>query len=213
MGAATTPARQRCSKAWTKQSPLGQYARYNLGRRAGEERRGGQRRRCSSRSASRRRPDEERCAPCATNNLALGFAALQAAKPDEARQSLQRGLQGMQSNSAARLRLAAAELKGSQAGAGALARTRRARRQRRRRAGSAHRHPCAYAELGLRRGHREQYNAAIVAYEAEGGRLEESIAAIRSGTLIDGLTERNPGEEMGWFWSIRELPRCRTPAT
>ena len=24
-------------------------------------------------------------------------------------------------------------------------------------------------------------------------------------TLIEGLIERNPGEEMGWFWSIRPM--------
>jgi chromosome segregation ATPase len=36
--------------------------------------------------------------------------------------------------------------------------------------------------------------------------LRESIKAIRSGTLIDSLVEQNPGEEMGWFWNIRDLP-------
>ena len=52
----------------------------------------------------------------------------------------------------------------------------------------------------------EQYDEAIAAYEREDGSLDESIAAIRAGKLLDGLLERNPGEEMGWFWNIRELP-------
>ena len=36
--------------------------------------------------------------------------------------------------------------------------------------------------------------------------MSESIAAIRSGTLVNALVERNPGEEMGWFWRMRDLP-------
>jgi hypothetical protein len=66
--------------------------------------------------------------------------------------------------------------------------------------------PYAYAELGAFGEAAEQYNAAISAYEREGGNLDESITAIRGGKLLDGLIERNPGDEMGWFWNIRELP-------
>ena len=42
--------------------------------------------------------------------------------------------------------------------------------------------------------------------------LEQSIKAIRNGKMIDTLVEQNPGEEMGWFWKIRdltEMPRAR----
>jgi chromosome segregation ATPase len=43
-------------------------------------------------------------------------------------------------------------------------------------------------------------------FDRESARLDESIAAIRAGTLMQGLLERNPGEEMGWFWNIGDLP-------
>ena len=53
----------------------------------------------------------------------------------------------------------------------------------------------------------EGYNAAITVFERENTGLDESIAAIRAGKLVEGLLERNPGEEMGWFWNIHELPQ------
>ena len=49
---------------------------------------------------------------------------------------------------------------------------------------------------------------------ARAAKLDESIAAIRAGKLVDGLLEHNPGEEMGWFWSIGRAARdaaCRPP--
>ena len=192
-----------------KQSPLGQYARYNLGVaqvKSGEVDKGVK---LLEQIGLTPAPDEEMRALRDKTNLALGFAALQAARPDEARASLQRvRMQGMLSNKALLgFGWAAAELKDPKqalvpwlelaqrdASDAAVLEARIAI-------------PYAYAELGAYGEATEQYNAAIAAYEAEGGRLEESIAAIRSGTLIDGLIERNPGEEMGWFWSIRELPQ------
>ena len=66
--------------------------------------------------------------------------------------------------------------------------------------------PYAYAELGAYGQSLERYNDAIAVFDRESVGLDESIAAIRSGKLLDALIERNPGEEMGWFWNIRELP-------
>ena len=66
--------------------------------------------------------------------------------------------------------------------------------------------PYAYAELGAYGQSLERYQAAIGDFEREGGKLDESIRAIRAGKLVDGLIERNPGDEMGWFWKIEQLP-------
>jgi hypothetical protein len=191
-----------------KESPIGQYARYNLGVaqvKSGEEDKGAKLLEELGRAPA---PDEEMRALRDKANLALGFAALQGGKPDAARESLQRvRLQGMQSNKALLgFGWAAAELKeprlalvpwlelaGRDASDAAVLEARIAI-------------PYAYAELGAYGEATEQYNAAIAAYDSEGGRLEESIGAIRSGKLLEGLTTRNPGEEMGWFSSIRELP-------
>lgn len=66
--------------------------------------------------------------------------------------------------------------------------------------------PYAYAELGAFGQSLQRYNEAIALFDREAGSLDESIAAIRAGKLVDGLLERNPGDEMGWFWNIRQLP-------
>ena len=72
--------------------------------------------------------------------------------------------------------------------------------------------PYAYAELGAYGQSLQRYESAISAYERESAALEESIKAIRAGKMVDTLVEQNPGEEMGWFWKIRdlaEMPRAR----
>ncbi|HKW84627.1 MAG TPA: tetratricopeptide repeat protein, partial [Burkholderiaceae bacterium] len=66
--------------------------------------------------------------------------------------------------------------------------------------------PYAYAELGAYGQALDGYNGAINAFERENAGLDESIVAIRSGKLVDALIERNPGDEMGWFWNIVDLP-------
>ncbi len=64
----------------------------------------------------------------------------------------------------------------------------------------------SYAELGAYGLSLERYQDAIGAFDREHVALDESIGAIRKGKLLDGLLEKNPGEEMGWFWNIQELP-------
>lgn len=66
--------------------------------------------------------------------------------------------------------------------------------------------PYAYAELGALGQSLEQYTDAIAVFDRESVSLDESIASIRAGKLIDGLLQNNPGEEMGWFWKIGQLP-------
>lgn len=192
-----------------KESPIGQYARFNFGValvKSGQD------------EAGNKLLDEIGLAPAADEemrslrdraNVALGFSALQAGQADVARRSLQRvRLEGLQANKALLgFGWAAAELKepklalvpwlelaNRDASDAAVLEARIAI-------------PYAYAELGAYGEATEQYNAAIAAYESEAGRLDESIGAIRAGKLLDGLIERNPGEEMGWFWNIRELPQ------
>jgi len=66
--------------------------------------------------------------------------------------------------------------------------------------------PYAFGELGAYAQALEHYNDALAVFERENVHLDESIAAIRAGKLIDGLVDRNPGEEMGWFWTLERLP-------
>ncbi len=66
--------------------------------------------------------------------------------------------------------------------------------------------PYAYAELGAYGQAAKGYEKAISTFSDESHALDESIAAIQSGTVVDAMLDSNPGEEMGWFWGLRELP-------
>ena len=71
--------------------------------------------------------------------------------------------------------------------------------------------PYAFSQLGAFGQAHDYYTKALDTFDAENKALDESIAGIRAGKLIEGLLERNPGEEMGWFWNIRELPQLPHP--
>ena len=141
-------------------------------------------------------------------NVALGFAALKDNRAEDAKVALERvRLSSMLSNKALlgfgwaeadlkspkRALVPWTELAGRDASDAAVLEAKIAL-------------PYAYAELGAYGQSLERYNDALDSFERENTALNESITAIRSGKLLTGLLERNPGEEMGWFWNIRELP-------
>ena len=192
-----------------KTTGAGQYARYNLGIalvRSGDAARG------------MGMLDEIGKAPAATEelkalrdkaNVALGFSALMDEKPEAARAFLERvRLSGMLANKALLgLGWASTALKqpkqalvpwtelttGRDASDAAVLEARIAV-------------PYAYAELGAYGQSLDRYKEAIAAFDRENVALDESIGAIRAGKLLDGLLEKNPGDEMGWFWNITDLP-------
>jgi hypothetical protein len=184
------------------------YARFNLGValiKSGREARGIE------------LLDEIGRAPAATEesaalrdkaNLALGVAALQADHPEDARAYLERvRLNGMLANMALlQFGWADAALKRPKAALvpwtelsvrtpidAAVLEAKLAV-------------PWAFAALGEDRQASDRYKDAMAIYEQENRDLNVSIAAIRAGKLLSGLLERNPGEEMGWFWNITQLP-------
>jgi hypothetical protein len=186
----------------------GTYARYNLGValiRSGDEKGGSV------------LLDEIGKAPATTEefrslrdkaNLALGFSALQGDRPADARVYLERvRLAGLHSNKALLgFGWAASALKQPQSALvpwteladrnppdAAVLEAKLAV-------------PYAFAELGAYGQALDRYKDAISVFERENVHLDESIGAIRAGKLLAGLLERNPGEEMGWFWNIEELP-------
>jgi hypothetical protein len=141
-------------------------------------------------------------------NVALGFAALQDGRSDDARAVLQRvRLQSLQANKALlgfgwaaanakhhdKALVPWTELAGRPVGDAAVLEAKIAL-------------PYAFAELGAYGQALEGYQAAVTDFDAEQVALKESIAAIDSGKLISALDARNPGTEMGWFWNLRELP-------
>ena len=67
--------------------------------------------------------------------------------------------------------------------------------------------PYAYAKLASTGQAAEQYRFAVAAYAAESARIDESIAAIRSGGFLDAVLDAAPDEEgVGWLWQLRKAP-------
>ncbi len=141
-------------------------------------------------------------------NVALGFAALQEDRAEDARRALERvRLSGMLANKAL-LGFGWAAASGRNLNAALVPWTELAQRDPSDAAVLEAKLavPYAYAELGAYGKALGLYQDAIGAFERENARLDESISAIRAGKLLAGLIERNPGEEMGWFWNIEQLP-------
>ena len=66
--------------------------------------------------------------------------------------------------------------------------------------------PYAYARLDAEGQAAELYELAIRAYDEERGRLDESIAAIRSGRMIETVLAADREDQQGWFWQLATLP-------
>jgi hypothetical protein len=66
--------------------------------------------------------------------------------------------------------------------------------------------PYAYVKLGAYGQALDKYNDAIAAFDQESKALRESIAALRSSKWIEVMIDANPGDEMGWFWRLGDLP-------
>jgi len=189
-------------------TPGARYARYNLGIawiKSGDATRGAAVLDELGRAGAE---DEEYRSLRDRANVALGFAALTENRPKDARAYLERvRLKSLHANKALLgFGWAAASLKEPQ-----LALVPWLELAQRDVSDSAALEariavPYAYAELGAYGQSLGRYQDAIAAFEHENVSLDESIKAIRSGALVDALIERNPGDEMGWFWSIRDLP-------
>lgn len=141
-------------------------------------------------------------------NLALGYAYLQAGAPGNAKVVLQRvRLQGSQSNKAL-LAVGWAdsaeehyrdalvpwmELHGRNLLDAAVQESYLAV-------------PFAFSRLNADAQAAEYYTAAIESYAGESRRIDESVAAIRAGHLLDTLVANDRGGEYGWFWQLENLP-------
>lgn len=189
-------------------SPGAPYARFNLGValiKSGDL------------AGGSRVLDELGRAPAATEeirslrdkaNVALGFAALQDQRADDARAALERvRLNGLHSNKAllgfgwaaaakkepGQALLPWTELAGREPGDAAVLEARIAL-------------PYALAELGAFGASLDAYRQAIDTFAREGAALDESISAIRAGKLVEALVDRDGTDQMGWFWDLKSIP-------
>lgn len=66
--------------------------------------------------------------------------------------------------------------------------------------------PYALGRAGAYQQSLQHYENAIGVYTKEMTRIDDSIAAIRSGRMIGGILQQDAENEMGWFWRMHQIP-------
>ena len=66
--------------------------------------------------------------------------------------------------------------------------------------------PFAFAKLNANAQAAEYYTTAIRSYADESARIDQSIAAIRGGQLLNTLVTHDAHGRYGWFWQLENLP-------
>jgi tetratricopeptide (TPR) repeat protein len=66
--------------------------------------------------------------------------------------------------------------------------------------------PYAFGKLGANRQAADEYESAIREFSAERVRLDESIASIRAGSLLDTIVKNESKNQLGWFWQLASIP-------
>ena len=184
------------------------YARYNLGVALIRDGKIAQGTQMLDALGQQPMPDEEGRALRDKANVALGFAALKDEQALDARKYLQRvRLEGIEANAA---------LLGFGWAADALSQPKSALVPWLELAGRDPSDPSvleaqlavpyAYAELHADAQALKRYETAIANFQTADADIDATIAAIHEGKLVEGLMSRNPGEEMGWFQTFRDLP-------
>jgi hypothetical protein len=141
-------------------------------------------------------------------NLALGFAHLQTNQPAKARAALERvRLNGPYSNKA---------LLGTGWADAALGEYQRAlapwlELRNRNLLDAAVQEsylavPYAFGRLEANAQSAEHYETAIRSFDEEAGRLDQAIARISGGDMLETLLAQSTGNRYGWFWQLRNVP-------
>jgi outer membrane protein assembly factor BamD (BamD/ComL family) len=69
--------------------------------------------------------------------------------------------------------------------------------------------PYAFAKLESNGQAADHYLNAIEAFHEENTRIDEAIARIESGELMNTFLDQNPTATTGWYWKLEELPEGR----
>jgi anion-transporting ArsA/GET3 family ATPase len=141
-------------------------------------------------------------------NLALGFAEIQAQKPEAARAALQRvRLEGPYSNKAL-LGLGWADTELDQDKEALVPWTELGKRDLLDPAveESLLALPYAMARLHAYSAAAAHYQSAIKAFDEESARLDSAIASIRSGQMLQALLKDEEPEQLNWGWQLDHVP-------
>lgn len=142
-------------------------------------------------------------------NLALGFALLQAGEPARSKQALQRVRLSGTYSSRALLGVGWAD---SQLGDYRAALTPWLELQDRNLLDAAVQEsylavPYAFARLDANAQAADYYESAVRSFDEETVRIDDAVARIRSGTMLDSILAKEAGgASYGWFWQLRDLP-------
>lgn len=192
----------------SKEDPYAPYALFNLGVAMVREQRMDDAVRMLDTVGQMYAPTEELAALRDKANLALGFAQLKANKPMDAAQALSRvRLQGPQSNKA--LLGAGWAAANEQKFNAALSPWLELHGRNMLDAAVQESYlavPYAYNQLSATGKAAEEYAQAIDAFTAESARIDESIAAIQQGRLLDAILQNDSADEVGWYWQLQQLP-------
>src|SRR5258708_629427 len=66
--------------------------------------------------------------------------------------------------------------------------------------------PYAFGKLSANAQSAEYYESAVESFDAENGQLDEAIARIEKGDLLERVLGTDLGARYGWFWQLKSLP-------
>jgi len=66
--------------------------------------------------------------------------------------------------------------------------------------------PYAFGKLNANAQSAEYYESAVSSFEAESGRLDQAIAGIQKGDLLQRVLVKDQDARYGWFWQLKNLP-------
>src|SRR3982074_2364072 len=69
--------------------------------------------------------------------------------------------------------------------------------------------PYAFGKLNANAQSAEYYESAVKSFNAENGQLDEAIARIEKGDLLERVLGTDLGARYGWFWQPKSLPHAR----
>jgi hypothetical protein len=65
--------------------------------------------------------------------------------------------------------------------------------------------PYAFGKLAANAQAAQYYESALESFDAEDGRLDQAISRIRDGKMLDAILDKQ-GKHYGWFWQLERLP-------
>jgi len=66
--------------------------------------------------------------------------------------------------------------------------------------------PYAFGKLAANAQAAQYYESALESFDAEDGRLDGAISRIRDGKMLDTILDKEQGKHYGWFWQLESLP-------